>query len=182
MTAFERAADGFESVLRGVAAQQWDDPTPCDSWTCRDLAGHVIGGVGWAAALIGGATTLPTPDDATRPDDPVAAWTSTRADLAAVCTPDALARRVRWPFGEQTVETGLEWFSLELMIHTWDLATAISLPVTLDPTAVHDHLARLRPLSSHLRGPGMYGPELTPAADADEQEQLLAFLGRDTRA
>ena len=33
-------------------------------------------------------------------------------------------------------------------------------------------------LSRHLRGPGMYGPELAPEPGADEQAQLLAFLGR----
>jgi hypothetical protein len=30
-----------------------------------------------------------------------------------------------------------------------------------------------------MRGPGAFGPELTPPPGADEQTKLLAFLGRE---
>jgi uncharacterized protein (TIGR03086 family) len=149
------------------------------------VAGHVIGGLGWAAALIGGATDLPSPADVDEAgprvlagDDPLAAWLAAREGLEAVCGPAALGRRVRWPFGVQTVDQGLEWFSLEVLVHTWDLAQAVGVDIHLDPELVRDHLVRLHPIGELLRGPGMYGPEIAAPDGADDQEQFLAFLGR----
>jgi len=182
---FVRALDGFEAVLRGFPDDGWEARSPCDPWTARDVAGHMIGGLGWARAIVSEASEIPSPDDASGAGpaslagaDPLGSWRSARRSLMETCAPDTLERRVRWPFGEQTVDTGLEWFSLEVLVHTWDLETSAGLEVRLDPQLVHEQLIRLRPLSRHLRGPGMYGPELAPEPGADEQAQLLAFLGR----
>ena len=183
--AFGRALDGFEDVLREVKEHQWALVSPCDPWTARDVAGHVIGGVRWAAALIEGSDTI----DAIRDEGfshpgslagpaPVAAWIAGRSELREALERAGTEKVLSWPFGEQTVDTGLEWFSLEVLVHTWDLARAKGSDVRLDPTLVHEHLVRLEPLGRYLRGPGIYGPELDVPAGADEQDQLLAFLGR----
>jgi hypothetical protein len=39
-------------------------------------------------------------------------------------------------------------------------------------------LANLEPIDDLLRGPGIYGPKLEPAAGADVPDRRLAFLGR----
>jgi uncharacterized protein (TIGR03086 family) len=142
--------------------------------------GHLVGGLRWATGLISGnAGPLPVAPKSIEGEEPVTAWKSARHQLEAACTADVLERRVQWPFGEQTVDRGLGLFSLEVAIHTWDIARATGLDVTLDPELVHFHLTRLRPVGDYLRGPGMYGPELVAPPDASEQDQLLAFLGRE---
>jgi uncharacterized protein (TIGR03086 family) len=185
--AFERALDGFEEVLRGLTESEWASPSPCDPWTAHDVAGHVIGGVRWAAALIGGSDTLDAIRDEgfSRPGSlagpaPLAAWLSARSELSAAVEAAGAEKVLSWPFGERSVDTGLGWFSLEVLVHTWDLARAKGSEVRLDPALVHEQLVRLRPIGRFLRGPGAYGPELEAPAGADEQDQLLAFLGRRT--
>ena len=187
--AFATALDGFEGVLRDVEEHEWNSVTPCDPWTARDVAGHVIGGVRWAAALIAGSDTLDTireegfsnPGSLAGPD-PVAAWVAARSQLRDAIETAGPEKVLSWPFGEQTVDTGLGWFSLEVLVHSWDLARAKGIDFRLDPELVHEHLVRLRPIGRYLRGPGGYGPELDAAAGADEQDQLLAFLGRRSTA
>jgi hypothetical protein len=39
-------------------------------------------------------------------------------------------------------------------------------------------LAQLEPIDALIRGPGTFEPKLQPAPDADIQDQLLAFVGR----
>jgi uncharacterized protein (TIGR03086 family) len=182
---FGRALDGFEGVLRGCTDSDWASLSPCDPWTALDVAGHVIGGVRWAAALINGSALLDSirqegfsnPGAVAGPA-PVAAWLSARSELDRAVETVGTEQVLSWPFGEQTVDTGLEWFSLEVLVHTWDLAGARGSAVRLEPDLVHEHLVRLRPIGRFLRGPGVYGPELDAPPGADEQDQLLAFLGR----
>ena len=45
--AYERLVDTFA----GLSAPDWSRPTPCDGWTVRDLAGHVVGSMRAAATL-----------------------------------------------------------------------------------------------------------------------------------
>lgn len=183
--AFGRALDGFESVLRSVKEDEWSFVSPCDPWTARDVAGHVIGGVRWAAALIEDSDTTDAIRDEgfSRPGslagpDPLAAWIAARSELRGAVEGAGPEKILAWPFGERSVDTGLQWFSLEVLVHTWDLARARGSAVRLDPALVHEHLVRLEPLGRFLRGPGMYGPEVDVPTGVDEQDQLLAFLGR----
>ncbi len=183
--AFVRALDGFEGVVLQFPDERWSVVTTCDPWTALDLAGHVIGAVRWASALIVGSGAdhtlrrdgFSSPADLAVPD-PLSAWYSARSEVSEVVDTVDPEKLVSWPFGEQTVDTGLQWFSLEVLIHTWDLAGATGNGVRLDPQLVHAHLLRLKPLSRFLRGPGGYGPELEAPIGSNEQDQLLAFLGR----
>ena len=124
---------GCEDVLRRVPAKRWNAPSPCEGWTAREVAGHLIGAIRWGTGLIAGEIG-PPPDTPVRiSGDVFTSWRSARRGLEAVITPETLERRVRWPFGEQTVDRGLGLFSLEVVIHTWDIARAAELDVVLDP-------------------------------------------------
>ncbi len=42
---------GFEYVGRSVPATAWDDPSPCEGWTAREVAGHAMSVVNNIALL-----------------------------------------------------------------------------------------------------------------------------------
>ena len=63
-------------------------------------------------------------------------------------------------------------------MHNWDLAQAAGVDDTLDPEAVHEVFEAVKPMDGPMRQSGTFGPRLDPPEGADEQTQLLAFLGR----
>ena len=40
----EQAIAATRQVLAEVTADQLDDPTPCSSWSVRELINHIVGG------------------------------------------------------------------------------------------------------------------------------------------
>ena len=83
------------------------------------------------------------------------------------------------PFGEMPVDQFLGVITLDVITHTWDLGRAIGHEVTLEPDLVHDCFENVKPLDAILRQPNLFGPKVEPPAGADEQTQLMAFLGRN---
>lgn len=75
-------------------------------------------------------------------------------------------------------DRGLFIFSVEVLVHIWDLAQAAGVGVEVDPELDHRHLERLRRPGDSIRGPGMYGPAKEAPPEAGEQDQLMAFPGR----
>jgi uncharacterized protein (TIGR03086 family) len=69
----------------------------------------------------------------------------------------------------------------DVLIHTWDLATATGLDDRLDATIVTEMLIGMQPMDDMLRQSGHYGPKVEVADDADDQTKLIAFTGRHPR-
>jgi uncharacterized protein (TIGR03086 family) len=180
-TNYRTAVDGFDAVIRAVPAERWEAQSPCEKWCTREVAGHVIGGLRMITAL---ATTGAPPgqrpsDREIAGDDPVASWQRARESALAALTPEALDRIAPGPFGDMPVGAMLDQFMAgEVMVHTWDLARAAGLRVTLDAALVEDTFAKWEPLDKMMRRPGAFGPKLTAPESAARQEQLMAFLGR----
>ena len=38
---YARITDQFSERMRGVAPGDWDNPSPCEGWTARDVVGHL---------------------------------------------------------------------------------------------------------------------------------------------
>jgi hypothetical protein len=68
--------------------------------------------------------------------------------------------------------------SSDVLIHTWDLARAVGGDERLDADAVTGTYSGLKPMDAMIRMPGVFGPKVTPPEGADEQTELLCFLGR----
>jgi len=62
------------------------------------------------------------------------------------------------------------------LAHAWDIGHALNLGVPLDAELIPGSFAWAR--DHIIRVPGLFGPEVTPPPDADEQTRWLAFLGR----
>ncbi|MEO7398299.1 MAG: TIGR03086 family protein, partial [Ilumatobacteraceae bacterium] len=84
-------------------------------------------------------------------------------------------------FGPTTfAETIDTFYSMDLMVHAWDIARAAGRP-DLEPIAADDltRAARLlEPVGDTVRSPGIFGPPVEPSVDATDQDRFLAWTGR----
>ena len=174
---FQRVAASFTDRVRAVPAGAWDNPAPCEGWVARDVVRHMIE---WMPGLLYGGAGVASPAFPSVDDDPVAAWQSFVATIAAsLDDPDVATREFDTPPGRVSFEQALDQFGTpDVLLHTWDLARATGLDETLDATEVHQLYAGMLPYDEILRTSGHYGPKVAVPDDADEQTKLLAFIGR----
>ncbi|HEY7486546.1 MAG TPA: TIGR03086 family metal-binding protein [Streptosporangiaceae bacterium] len=184
LSGYQRALDGFETVLGEVPPDGWAAPSPCAGWSARDVAGHLIGGQYMIRAL---ALGVERPETNAEPGqfagtDPMESWRKARKDCAAALTPEALRRPIPMGrLGDVPLHDFLGGYILELLVHTWDLAQATDVPARLDPDLVHHAFATARVIAAPMRAAGMLAPALTAPPRANELTRLLAFLGRQAQ-
>lgn len=179
-----RALDQAGEVLARVRPDQADLPTPCASWTVRDLVAHIVDETGQFAAVTAGGERgglHPLDDDWQR---------SYRAQadalLAAWRSPGAFDRMIKFPFGELPAVWTIDQQVAELVIHAWDLAKATGQPTELD-RELGEHVLGWAPsvITAEVRGAesdGMHiGPEVKVGGDAPLYDRLAALGGRDPR-
>ena len=125
----EQALARTRRDVAGIGADQWDASTPCDGWTVRDVANHIVNGNFWAAELARGKTIADVGD---RLDgdvlgaDPLAAYDeSARAADAAFRAPGAMEAPCAVSYGPVPGEVYAGHRFIDLLIHGWDLAKAI---------------------------------------------------------
>jgi uncharacterized protein (TIGR03086 family) len=173
---FELVAAGFDRRVRAVPDEKWDARSPCEEWKARDIVVHVVGNYRSMAAQATGTESRAMGAD----EDPVQAWTDAYGHMQAlVKDPETLARTINGPTGPAAFEEVLgSLVALDTHIHTWDLARAAGGDERLDPNVVRFATGVLEPMNEVIRRPGVFGPKLEPPAGADEQTQLLYFLGR----
>lgn len=79
-----------------------------------------------------------------------------------------------WSGAEATAGT-----SMDLLVHTWDLATATGQPVDLDPVVVEACVRMFLPHMPEMgRAAGIVGPAVEVPADASAEQVLLGAMGR----
>ena len=173
---YGRAADGFATALRGVGQAAWTAASPCEGWTARDVAAHVIETHRRILTRLHGGD--PTPPDSTQ--DLVAAWeVESDAVRSALADPERADTQVQGMGGEQPFsELAGTLLAADTLIHTWDLARATGQDERLDAAATTAAQEFLEPNDDMLRTPGGFGPKLEAPADADAQTRFLAFVGR----
>ena len=177
---FRRVAGGFTDRVVAVPDDAWDNPAPCVGWKARDVVGHLVD---WVPSLIGKAG-IDFPAGPSVAVDPHGAWMNLADTLqAALDDPDVADRKFdAGPPGQMTVEQAIGMIVLgDVLIHTWDLATATGLDDRLDPTIVTEMLIGMQPMDDMLRQSGHYGPKVDVPDDADDQTRLIAFTGRHPR-
>ncbi len=173
---YQRLGDAFAAEIAAVGDDQWSSPTPCAEWTARDLVGHVVGSQGMFLGFVGQEVgDVPTVDD-----DPLGAWNGTRAAVQANLDDPARAT-VEFDgfFGRQTFEAAVDRFlCVDLVVHGWDLARAAGLDEQMDPDDVERVRRAAEAFGEAARSPQVFGPAIEAPEGANDQERLLAFLGR----
>ena len=178
----EQALARTRRDVAGIGADQWDASTPCDGWTVRDVANHIVSGNFWAAELARGKTIADVGD---RLDgdvlgaDPLAAYDeSGRAADAAFRAPGAMEAPCAVSYGPVPGEVYAGHRFIDLLIHGWDLAKATGQDTTLPPELVESCWAIVEPQRDLLVGSGQFGDHHDVPPGAGRQAGLLAVLGR----
>jgi uncharacterized protein (TIGR03086 family) len=168
-------------VADQVRPTQFDDPTPCATFTVRDLFGHMIGGASQFAPQLRGQTPPASIDSSTLSDAerPAALRAALEDLLAAVKAPGALGQTVQLPFGPVPGEVLARFLTVDGMVHTWDIATATAQDYDPGDALADAVLATARDLiGPDMRDGDTFAPETAVADTAPAIVRLAAFTGR----
>lgn len=174
---YERVTARFTDRVRGVPADAWDDPSPCEGWSARDVVRHLTD---WIPGFFGAQgvdfPTVPSVDA-----DPVAAWETVQTTVGkALADPALAAKAVETPFSTQSLAETVDMIVTgDVFTHTWDVARATGQDETLDAEQLQRMLETMGSMPEEaMRADGMFGPPVDVPSDADAQTRLLAYLGR----
>ena len=174
---YGRLAAAFTDTVEAVPPDRWEDPSPCEGWSARDVVEHVIDSETGMLERVGLASDPPRPDA-----DTAARWAATRDHVQDVLE-DSERAGLEYDgfFGRTSFEKTIDQFAcFDLLVHRWDLARAAGLTSheAMPPDEVSRAFEVSRSLGDNLRQSGACGPVVEVADDADEQTRFLAFLGR----
>ena len=173
---YARLAEAFTAKVAAVPTEKWTSQSPCEAWTARDVVRHVVSTHGMFLGFVGrDMGDAPSVDD-----DPLGAWGVARAAVEGdLEDPERAAAEFDGLSGRSTFETAVDRFlSMDLVVHGWDLARSTGLDERIDPDEVGRVRRQAEAFGDALRSPRAFGPPVEPPPGSDEQDQLLAFLGR----
>lgn len=175
---YDRLAARFTETIDAVPEDRWDDQSPCEEWSARQVVEHVVdterdllGRFDQTSGLV-----------ADLPADPIEAWPKLRAAMSQVMDdPELAGHGYDGMMGPTTIgQTVDTFYAMDLLVHRWDLAKATGLRdhEAMDPADVDHYHAAIEHAGDMLRSPGVCGPAVEVAPDASAQDRFVAFLGR----
>jgi uncharacterized protein (TIGR03086 family) len=164
---WEQAADKWSDVASQIGDDQWDNATPCEEWSVRELVDHCMYWQAMGAQMVG-AEAQPGDD-----------WeTVIRPKLAAALNDPANLEGTVPEFGDMPKHAMVGILIGDLLIHSWDLARSIGADETLPPAAVEATMMGLSRMPEDQMRNGMFGPAVEVPDDASAQDKLIGFVGR----
>ena len=169
------------NVLRGVGADQWSAPSPCEGWTVRDVVNHMVGGAKIVSIeLSGRGGDVNYHVNHLRGREPVDAYREAAADAVAVfrADPGLVDRTLPMPWGPETGATVATMFMGDHFAHAWDVARATGQSTDLDAQLAEHLMPFARDYADRFREPGMFAEEQVAPPGASAADRLAALLGR----
>lgn len=183
MTTLIDALDGAyqhcAKVIVGIDDTQLVLPTPCSQWDIRATIDHLIGET-WMFTLVNQGQAVGEDAGGIAGRDPVVALTdAAAANAASWRTPGAFDGERTYPFGTFPADAAAMMNLSEVVVHTWDVATALGADTTIDPAVAAMLENFYRPISlDPYRAHGAFGAEVPIDPSAPPADRLLAKLGR----
>jgi uncharacterized protein (TIGR03086 family) len=173
---YRLVSSGFDAAVGAVGPDGWGAQSPCEQWTARDVVVHVVEGHRSVIAGVRGGEKEPLSAD----EDPKQAWEQVSQAIDEIAgDPEAVAKEMDGPTGKMPAgEIIASFVTMDLLVHTWDLARTIGADERLDEDSVRQAYEALKPMDAMIRLPNFFGPKLDPPHDADLQTEFLYFLGR----
>ncbi|MFC5720815.1 TIGR03086 family metal-binding protein [Streptomyces gamaensis] len=179
LDACARVLAAVDGLVRSVGPDQFGLPTPCAQWDVRTLLDHLVWENLLWAGLADGAPRSDVTADHLGEDHVAAFHAAAQASLTAFRRPGMLDQRYGPAPGRRLVEQ----LVIEMLVHGWDLATAIGHPRDLVPDLAASALPVVREIYGGLpRTPGgSFAPARPVSHDASALDRLAGCLGRTVR-
>jgi uncharacterized protein (TIGR03086 family) len=170
VVAADAALAVLQPILRNLADQDRDRPTPCDGLTCHDMVEHLATSLIQLGSM-GGATVV---DPGGSPDSRISV---VAADVIDAWRRVDLVGTVQGPSGEMPATFFAAIVPMELLLHGWDIAQASGQTQYVSDEVVEYVRSIAEPVITGGRG-SSFGDEVPPAADASPLDRFAAFAGR----
>lgn len=190
-----RAIATGTTVIATIEPGQLADPTPCTEMDVRAMLGHLIGVLDRITALGNGDEPFAVVETALADDGWGEGWDAAVQRVAAAWSDDAvLERPMALPWIQGTGAEVLTSYFNEIVVHTWDLATATGQRPDWDEAVVaaalnggdflpaEDRLAMFEEISAAIGLDEVAVPfaeALEVPDDAAAIDRLVAWNGRD---
>lgn len=190
VVALNRAAvEASVELVRRATDGDWSRPTPCEGWDLSDLVAHMtVQHHGFAAASEGAGTEL-EPWQPVKSDDPVAAYEqAAERVIAAYAAPGVLDREFWLPEISTEIRfpaaTAIGFHYLDYVVHSWDVARTLGVPVPLGDEVIEPVLAiaeRIPDDESRERPGAAFGHAVRDTSDTGNSslDRIMALLGRN---
>jgi uncharacterized protein (TIGR03086 family) len=186
---FLAAQRAFGDRVHAIAEAQWSAPTPDAEWTVADLVAHLIDEHRWLPPLMHGldltaagevvAGTRDLPVDGGVGANLAESWDEAAIGSAdAVVEPEALKRSVELSSGPTPARDYLREMTTDLIVHAWDLGTALGLTDPLPDDLVAFALAEVNKWGD-MSGTSYFGAPVPVSDDAPAISKLVAATGRN---
>ena len=174
ITQFLGHVDTFTQRIANLHTDHWENPSPCEGWTAKEVLDHVID---TQRDVFGkrGLDLGPHPDGT-----PQEAWTAHTAALkSATNDEETLLATHDSFFGPTTLaDTLLSFYCFDLIIHAWDIHQATRNDLTLTSAELDLLETCIQSWGEVLYQEGICKQPIEVPDDADRQTRILALTGR----
>lgn len=167
-------------VIAATTTDQYALPSPCAGWDVRALVNHMAGALTMFRDVARTGSVDPAIFEADLlGSDPAASFRAIADDVVAAWQERGLDGTAALPFGEFPAAFALQLPAMDMVVHTWDLATATGQQPAWDDDLVEvtRQFVEATFTSPEMRGEDFAAPVEVPA-DAAPIDRLAGFLGR----
>jgi uncharacterized protein (TIGR03086 family) len=180
-----RAVRASADLAARVTTADLTRPTPCADWTLHGLLRHMIAQHYGFAAAAGGDGDLARWRPRTLGEDPAAAYrAAAERVLSAFAEDGVLDRDFPLPEFKQGLmypaRQAIGFHFVDYVVHSWDLARTLDLPVRLDPDLLDAALSVAEAVpggDARLEPGAAFAPRIAWSG-VSRLDQIVAILGR----